>query len=93
MTAEAQATEPIEVDDLDTFVRLLAGWHSNKIQRLEHMLNVPDGITIQIEEDVEEPLTGDLRRGFRAGILVALGELGKLPFEAEIETNEDTQPN
>ena len=87
--------ETIEVNDLDKFVKLLANWHSSKVKVLEHMLLIPDGTVMELD-GTDHNLTGDMLIGFRAGLSVALAELGSLPFmyETEVEdaANDSTQP-
>jgi hypothetical protein len=85
--------ETVEVEDLDTFVRILSGWHARKVAQLEHYLKVPDGQVIQIGDDPELTLTGAVLRAFQAGINTALMEVGVLPFAFEVEgaTNDGQQ--
>jgi hypothetical protein len=91
-TPEAQA-ESIEVQDLDAFVKILFGWHQERVKVLQHLLTIP-GTGIEIElEGQDTPLVGDYHKGFIFGLNVALGELGKLPFVAEMEEPTDTQVN
>ena len=83
-----QANETIEVNDLDKFVHLLAGWHTNRVARVKHLLDVPETTEVAIGEDAPVPMTGDFRKGFQLGISLALSELGDLPFVAEIEESQ-----
>lgn len=79
------ATKTVMVDDLDQFVRVLMAWHAKKVATLRHMKDIPDGT--EATQDDQEPviLTGDMLKGFRMGLEVALEEMGTLPFEAELE--------
>lgn len=86
----ANSTEAtVDVNDLDTFVQVLTHWHSNKVALIEHMKTIPDGTEVQFEEGMPASiLTGDLLKGFQLGLAFSLSELGKLPFEAEMEDDE-----
>lgn len=79
------ATKTVMVDDLDQFVRVLMAWHAKKVATLRHMKDIPDGT--EATQDDQEPviLTGDMLKGFRMGLDLALEEMGTLPFEAELE--------
>jgi len=95
---EAHA-ESVEVNDLDAFVKILFGWHQGRVKVLQHLLTVPaTGIEMQLDGQDDTPLVGDYHKGFIFGLNVALGELGKLPFVAELEeaaspqTHAQTQP-
>lgn len=81
----AQAPELVDVTDMNTLVKLLARWHSNKVKRCEHYLTLPDGQTVQVGEEPEFVVTGDVRKGFELGINMALMEFGVLPFSFELE--------
>ncbi len=96
MAEEPQATqapETVQINDLNNFVTLLSGWHGNKVAMLKHMQQIPEGTTMQVGENGPEVvLAGDMLTGFKAGIDLALMELGELPFLVEMEdaANEPT---
>ena len=91
-------TEPIPdtlvIDDLNQFVFILEGWHNEKVKVLKHMLEVPEGTVMECDGQ-EVILAGDLLAGFKAGLDLALIELGKLPFAYETDppdaANDSTQ--
>ena len=85
MTQENQDT--LVIEDMNQFVQILVAWHSEKVKVLEHMLQVPDGSVMETN-GIEATLTGDLLVGFKAGIELALMELGTLPFAYETESPE-----
>ena len=85
MTQENQDT--LVIEDMNQFVQILVAWHSEKVKVLEHMLQVPDGSVMETN-GIEATLTGDLLIGFKAGIELALMELGTLPFAYETESPE-----
>lgn len=71
--------------DLDTFVTALTGWHVHKVAALQHMMEIPEGTEVTLDEETPSILTGDLLKGFQLGIQLSLLELGTLPFIAEEE--------
>ena len=85
-----QKAQTVLVQDIDQFIQLLSGWHQGKVQTLEHMLGVPEGIEVTFNEEAPQILTGDLHKGFLMGLSLALMELGTLPFGVEMEV--DDQP-
>ena len=92
MTDPTHAT--LVIEDMHQFVQLLVAWHSEKVKVLEHMLQVPDGSVMETN-GIKATLTGDLLAGFKAGIELALMELGTLPFAYETDppeaANDSTQ--
>lgn len=87
------------IDNIQTLVAALTAWHDQKVQILEYMMTIPSGTEILINDDETIVLDGDTLKGFCAGIIVALSELGTLPFEVIADTedphateaNNDTQ--
>ena len=78
----------IEVDNIHEFVHYLNSWHSSKVQELRHMIDMPEGITMVTEENGVEKsvlMEGVMLAGFKAGVELALMQLGTLPFSAELE--------
>jgi hypothetical protein len=83
MTQENTKPETVEIDDLNQFVFLLSNWHQDRINILKQMMEIPQGFEVELEGEAPMPLTGDLHKGFKIGLIVALSELGVLPFVAE----------
>ena len=81
-------TEIIDVESLDDFVHMLVSWHGHKHAILTHMLELPDGTSMQVGEDEPVAMTGDMLAGFKAGIQLALMELGTLPFQYSTDTSD-----
>ena len=81
--------DSIVVDDLDKFVKLLNGWHQEKVQVLEHMLTIPEGTEVVFNGEEPKALEGDFQKGFIVGLSTALMELGTLPFGYETLKPED----
>lgn len=80
------SAEIVQITDLDSFVRALVHWHTNKVAMLKHMAEVPEGTEVQANESKPAIiLQGDVREAFRAGLATALAELGELPFSFELE--------
>lgn len=80
-----QAPQTLLVETMDDFVRLLTGWHTNKVALLTHLKEIPEGSEVSLDAEEPKVLAGEYRAGFIMGLAVALEELGKLPFEAEVE--------
>lgn len=87
------AQQTVMVDDLDSFVRILVGWHKAQVATLEHMKAIPDGTEVSDSDESKPPLvlTGPAREGFIFGIKTALEMLGTLPFEAEVEEVDEAE--
>lgn len=75
----------LQVEDIDQFARLITGWHRRKIAMLEHMLSVPAGTEVSLNNGQMAPLQGDLHTGYLIGLTLALTEMGALPFAAELD--------
>lgn len=78
----------VAVTDLTHAIELIMSWHAMTVAQVTHMLNIPEGTTVDIEGQDPLQLSGDTLRGYRLGIEIALADLGKLPFRAEY-TEED----
>lgn len=85
--AAAQAnSDMLLIDDVDQFAVLITDWHSRKVAVLEHMMSVPAGTEMEVSGECEPTtliLTADILDGFRAGLGLALIELGELPFQGD----------
>ena len=77
--------DTVEIKDLDHFVMLLSKWHTNKVNVIKHMLEVPETSEVQIGDEAPITVAGDFRKGYQLGLSLALSELGELPFVAELE--------
>ena len=89
---EATNTEKpqlVHVQNLDHFMFLISHWHGQKVKVLEHMLSVPAGTAMQLGEGPDVVMEGDMLEGFKAGLGLALMELGQLPFVTNL-TEEST---
>lgn len=82
--------ETLHVQDIDHFIRLLCGWHENKVKTLEHLLTIPEGTEVTFNDEGPQILTGDMLKGFTIGLSLGLMELGTLPFAAEMDTTPAT---
>ena len=78
-----EQSETLVVADMDQFIQLLFLWHKDKVQTLEHMLSVPEGIEVRFNDEGPQILSGDLHKGFVMGLSLGLMELGSLPFATE----------
>lgn len=91
-STEPQVPENQEVNDLDTFVKLLASWHGKRVKRLEDILMTPEGTEVTMGNGEPFILKEDGLKGFRIGVALALSQLGQLPFAVEFEPPSDDQP-
>lgn len=87
-----QKPETVLVQSIDQFIQLLSGWHQGKVQTLEHMLGMPEGIEVTFNDEAPQILSGDLHKGFLMGLSLALMELGTLPFAAEMDVDDKPAP-
>ncbi len=87
--------ETLQVVDIDHFIALLFAWHERKVTILEHMMSIPSGTEAYVNEGETIKLEGDLLKGFKIGLSLALMELGHLPFAAETDpdTVDPAQPD
>lgn len=93
MTADTQIQaeapeEIVEIDSIDEFYAAITKWHTHKVGILQHILTVPEGTKMAIGGGPELLLTGDILDGVKAGIALALLELGELPFAQEPQVAE-----
>ena len=85
---EAQKPDLIPIQNIDHFIHLIVGWHNNRVAILKHMLSLPAGTQMQINETESVVMDGERLEGFKDGLGLALMELGDLPFV--VETAEPT---
>ena len=90
---QPQQPETVEVENLDQFVKMLMAWHQSKVTQLNHMLQIPEGVEVVVNETESHILAGDLRKGFIIGLELGLMELGTLPFAAEMEEVKPASPD
>lgn len=91
-------THPVQEEqalaDIHQMAHLIGAWHNHGLSQLAHLEQIPSGesITIQLGEDQpHEDLTleGDLLKGFRAGMIVAMNIFKELPF-ATVPMDDDS---
>lgn len=92
MSQEENKPETVEIDDLNQFVFLLSNWHQDRVTILKQMMEIPQGFEVSLEDGEPMALTGDLHKGFKIGLIVALSELGVLPFVAESNASTPDEP-
>ena len=89
---QSPPSDTLGITDLDTFVRALLHWHTNKVGLLQHMKTIPDGTEVTIEGEEPKMLQGDMLAGFQLGLSLALSELGTLPFAIEVDEDPAAAP-
>lgn len=77
--------DSIPVENLNDFVRMLAGWHANAVTKVQHLQQVPVDSVFQVEDETEIVMTPPVLAGFKLGIELAMDQLGTLPFAVELE--------
>ena len=88
---EAPKPELIPIENIDHFTHLISQWHAHRVKVLEHMLSLPEGTEMQAGEGQSVVMEGDRLDGFKAGLGLALMELGELPFV--VQTVPTTAPH
>lgn len=81
------------IADLNEFVSHLTAWHQNRVQRIEQMLEIPEGAKASLNDGEMVELSGDALTAFKIGLTTALSELGSLPFVIETDTNDLATPD
>ena len=84
-TDQTNLDDPLFVTELSEFVPLLQDWHARQVKTVEHFFTVPEGQVVEIEGEPEFSLEGDVLRGFKLGLSIAMSYLGNLPFNAALE--------
>ena len=85
---EAQKPDLIPIQNIDHFIHLIVSWHNNRVALLKHMMALPAGTEMQVDENKTVVMDGERLEGFKDGLGLALMELGDLPFV--VETAEPT---
>jgi hypothetical protein len=96
MTQEAEQLVPeinadsevTPITDINEFAGLVSQWHQVTLAKLGHLVNVPDGITFEIDG---KPLvlTGATLEGFKFGVEMATMEVSQFPFVVDLEETEE----
>ena len=76
------------VENINEFANSIMHWHDTRVARIRHMMTIPEGTEVELEEGQSIVLEGSNHQAFRLGLIVALHELGQLPFTAEYETDD-----
>lgn len=81
MQVEDQKYTPIT--DTNVFVKNLIDYHNHQVAKTKHMMDIPEGTEVEIDENEVITLEGDTLKAFQLGIQVALYDLGTLPIKVE----------
>lgn len=76
------------IETIDQFAQLIQDWHSNTVATIKHMIDVPDGMEVVIEGEEPFKMEGEIQRGYKLGLNIALNYLGPLPFGSAPEPDE-----
>ena len=88
MTQENQEDNLVAVENIGHFAALVEHWHSNRVARIQHLAQMPEGTKATLEENgvVEDiVLEGAILKAFKLGLESALNEIKELPFGVEME--------
>ncbi|WP_236233237.1 host nuclease inhibitor protein [Pseudomonas tohonis] len=67
----------------------LVQWHKDKMANLQAVIDAPADTEIRIDGEPPIVITGEQRKGFRAGLLVAQGWFSKFPLAIEVEGDQE----
>ena len=73
-----------QLDTLDQVAQHVIAWHQDKLTLVNHMLNIPTGTTVTID-DSEYILEGDFLKGYEAAMLFIKDTLTNDPPLVETE--------
>lgn len=65
-------------------------WHQHQVDQLKMVTEQHTDASIVLGDVTLEPET-DLHKGFRMGVMVALNQLGELPFSIQATKSDDEQ--
>lgn len=82
--ADAAGDELVTINSMNAFAALVATWHRSKMEKLQHLLTVPDGTTFEIGDE-KLVLETEALKGFKFGVELSIMQLGELPFVVEYE--------
>ena len=85
-TAETENREKTVINMNAAFMDHLTGWHESKVALLQHMLDIPDGTELILDDTKTLILTDNTLEGFKTGVSICLMELGVLPFSSMVES-------
>ena len=89
---EEVSTGAFMIETTDQFAHLMMEWHSNAMATIRHMMEVPTGMEVVIEDEPPFKMEGDIQKGYKLGLNVAMNYFGVLPFASTPEPDE-SQPN
>ena len=69
-----------QIMSVNEFGALLLNWHHRQISTIKHFLAVPEGVEVQVGEEEQITLSGDVLRGYKLGLELSLHYLSTLPF-------------
>ena len=81
----AAAPDTVMIKSIEQFGELLYSWHEKNIATLEHLMQVPEGIEVVIDDQEPFKLEGDMHKGFVLGLQMSLNFMGQLPFSRHEE--------
>lgn len=75
--------EIAQINTIHDLANCVVNWHQAKLAGLEHLLQIPEGTTVQVNDETSVTLTDTALAAFKVGILTAICELDELPFSSD----------
>lgn len=85
----AMLEEFLSSSELHNIAIGLVQWHEDKMANLQAVIDAPADTEIRIDGEPPIVITGEQRKGFRAGLLVAQGWFSKFPLAIEIAGDQE----
>ncbi len=86
-----ETTETTPINSIQDLAECVMNWHQVKMARLEHLLQIPEGTVMQVDEESSVTLEDVALAAFKAGVMVSICELDELPFGSS-ESEEEPLP-
>lgn len=88
---QEQADANAAPGNLQEIAEGLVAWHQQRIKNINTILDAPVGTTLQLGKDDSDPiiLEGQLRKGFRMGLIIAKEWFEKFPLSISRNNQSD----
>jgi len=93
---ELTANVPVNGAALEA-LQIVAAWHKNGVEQINTLLeHAKNGVTLKMgteDKPLDVELNEESAKGFRVGLLLALAQIGTLPFELQAPADDEPQDN
>ncbi len=72
--------EVAEQENLEEMMEGVIDWHESFVASLQHMLHIPEGIEVSLNNSEPIVMTPDIHKGFIIGVTVGLIEAMSFPI-------------